>query len=552
MLPFLLLLGTVVPPTAGSAVQPQPPRVTIDAGPLVGARFGADSAGRLFLGIPYAAPPTGARRWKPPAAPARWTHPRDATRFGPACPPLPAAQQEYVAAARDLATDMPWYDGLTFDEDCLTLNVFTTAPDARARQPVIVWIHGGGGVEGTSAVPALGPGLARGGAVVVTINYRLGLLGLLAHPALSRESPRGVSGNYAILDQVAALQWVRRNIARFGGDPARVTIMGSSAGSVYTCLLMATPLASGLFHRVIAESGGCRDYLMPELRRPITFEEGEGTAEDRGRRLASLVGVAADRAGLAVLRRLPADSIVARQGDPQLDLEGGATVDGWVFREQPALTFANGRQARVPLLLGSNANEMTIQYDAERDPHARSAYEAWVRAHLGPVADEALAMYPAATDSAVRDAWIRLATDYMYGYSARRIAADQAAVGARAYLYYFSYPSRPTEAWLGAYHGAEVKFVGAQFRHTHAWPPTAADLALSDVMRALWVSFARDGRPSAPGAPAWAPYDAGRDACYELGTTLGEVPCPRPLAMQLMARALEAKLARWYGPGTRR
>jgi para-nitrobenzyl esterase len=523
------------------------PRVTIDAGVVVGAYFGPSRAERMFLGIPYAAPPVGARRWRPPERPAPWTHPRDASRFGAACPQSKAAREEYLAAARDLASAMPWYDRLTFDEDCLTLNVFTTAPDARARRPVIVWIHGGAGVAGTGALPPLGPGLARAGVVFVYINYRLGLLGLLAHPELSRESRHRASGNYAILDQIAALRWVQRNIARFGGDPARVTIMGSSAGSVYTCFLMATPLARGLFHRVIAESGGCRDYLMPELSRAIEYEEGHGSAEDRGRRLASHFGLAVDRAGLAALRRAPADEIVEQQSDSLLSLEAGATVDGWVLREQPALAFDAGRQARVPILVGSNADEMTIQYDPTRDPHTRAGYEAWIRGHFGPLADDALAMYPAVSDDSVRAAYIRLTTDYLYGYSSRLIATDQVRLGAPAYLYFFTFPPHDADAWLGAYHGAEMKYVGGEFRHTHAWPPTAADSAFGEAMRAFWVSFARDGRPAAPGAPAWSPYDPHRDECYELGTSFGPRPCPRVDRMGLMGRTLGAKVARWYG-----
>src|SRR5262245_5862418 len=260
---WLFLLGfCLVCFTAPLSQTDATPRVIIDAGTLEGARFGGAPNEVMFLGIPYAAPPTGERRWKPPQPVAKWSGIRKARAFGPGCPQSSENVNFFVGLAKEIVETEPYYTFRT-DEDCLSLNVWSTNFGGARKLPVMVWLHFGGNTAGNGAFPPFGQSLSRKGVIYVSINYRLGALGFLAHPALTAESPQRSSGNYAILDQIAALQWVQRNIGKFGGDRGNVTIFGESAGGVMVCYLMASPLARGLFHRAIMESCTCRDYLSP-------------------------------------------------------------------------------------------------------------------------------------------------------------------------------------------------------------------------------------------------------------------------------------------------
>jgi para-nitrobenzyl esterase len=266
LIPRLFALGfSLISIVAPLSQTDAPPRVIIDAGSLEGARFGAASNEVMFLGIPFAAAPIGERRWKPPQPAEKWSGVRKAKTFGPGCPQSSENVNFFVGLAKEISETEPYYSFRT-DEDCLSLNVWSTNLGGARKQPVMVWFHFGGNTSGNGAFPPFGTSLSRKGVVYVSVNYRLGALGFLAHPALTAESPHHSSGNYAILDQIAALQWIRRNIAEFGGDPGNVTIFGESAGGVMVCYLMASPLARGLFHRAIMESCTCRDYLSPELK----------------------------------------------------------------------------------------------------------------------------------------------------------------------------------------------------------------------------------------------------------------------------------------------
>lgn len=319
------------------------PRVTLKSGTLEGAHFGTAANDAAFLGVPYAAPPVGGLRWKPPTPPAKWSGARKATQFGAACPQLRAG----------------WLPYPVWSEDCLFLNIWTTQPGRRPKLPVIVYFHGGSNTAGYSQLDPLGPALSPMGIVFVSANYRLGPFGFLAHPALTSESGHHSSGNYGLLDQIEALKWVRENIVHFGGDPRRVTVMGQSSGAVDICLLMASPLATGLFRGAILESGDCQSTLNEDIRTPLSYNGISGTGESDGELLAKDLGVGDGPEALHKLRSIPAGKILkAWSQDRRIQFD--AIVDGWVVPEQPARTFAEGRQAGVAVLEGSNADEATV------------------------------------------------------------------------------------------------------------------------------------------------------------------------------------------------
>jgi para-nitrobenzyl esterase len=498
-----------------------PPRVRIDGGMLEGSYLGADSALSVFKGIPFAAPPVGALRWKPPEAVAPWAGVRKATAFGPAC-----SQTRYP---------IDWFDRITkrvgghappevipsFSEDCLYLSVWTGNLRGSRARPVMVWVHGGGDVDGWATHGSMnGEQLARNGAVVVMIEYRLGALGFLADSALSAESPHHVSGNYGLLDQIAALQWVQRNIAAFGGDPTRVTIFGQSAGAVNVTCLMMSPLAKGLFHRVIAQSGACTGPL-PELRRPVMGFTPLAAVEASGKALARKLGV--DRAPdvLAVMRATSADSIIAATADNADN--GELTVDGWVIPSQPDVALAQGEQADVPLLIGSNEDEMRSL--ARAMPVKRMQdYPNQLLGALGEnprfrtLIPQMLAAYPA-TDTATGQRRLFEASSDWAGLGARYMARAMRNRGEHnVYVYRFTHvlPS-PGGREMGAFHGAETPFV---FGNDMGYPKGDRDDALGDAIRGYWLNFAATGDPNGKGLPEWPAYDISRDSYLELGDTI--------------------------------
>lgn len=452
-----------------------------------------DDGSRVFRGIPYAVPPVGAARWRPPAPAADWAGTRDATRFGPAC------MQPASPATGIYASELP-----AMSEDCLTLNIWT--PKAARKAAVMVWLHGGSLVSGHGGSPFFdGARLAREGVIVVTLNYRLGIFGFLAHPGLSAESPHHVSGNYGLLDQVAALKWVRSNIAAFGGDPDNVTIFGESAGALSVAYLLASPLADGLFHKAIAQS----PYLVPtpELKNRAY---GMLSGEEIGLRVAEKLGAADIKAmraiDVATLNALPS------QGGPVPQ----ATVDGWFLRKQLLNVFDAGEQAQVPLIAGFNSGEIrSLRGLAPPVPASASAYEAAIRAQYGDLAGRYLTLYPA-TD--LTDAILAATRDAIYGWSAERLVAKQMRSGIPSYLYYFDHSYPASEALnLGAFHAAEVPYVfgaaGTDASLPPNWPKPPVDARERDFSRAMlsyWTAFAKRGVPSAPGEPAWRPYAEGR------------------------------------------
>ncbi len=462
-----------------------------DARPVVATPAGAvkglvEGGGLSFRGLPYAAPPVGAARWRPPAPAAPWTGVRDAGRFGPACiQPTPHGTSIY---SEEL--------GVT-SEDCLTLNIWTASTTGRA--PVIVWIHGGSLVAGSGKANLQnGARLAAAGTVVVTINYRLGVLGYLAHPGLSRESPAGVSGNYGLLDQIAALTWVQRNITAFGGDPANVTIAGESAGGLGVAYLMTSPPARGLFSKAIAQSA----YMIstPELRRA---RHGSPSAEEIGVWLAG------------VLRAESPEALRAMDPQALTDRAAGAgflpfgVIDGVLLPRQLVDAFDHGEQARVPILAGFNSGEIrSLRFLAPPEPKTAGEYDRKIRDRYGDLAEDFLALYPA---SDMGESILATARDAVYGWTAERLVRSQAEAGQPSFLYLFDhgYPSAD-QAGLHAFHGGEMPFVFGTLDQTPPhWPKAQVspeEARLSDAMVGYWTSFARSGRPEAAGSAPWAAY----------------------------------------------
>jgi para-nitrobenzyl esterase len=456
---------------------------------------------RSYKGIPFAAPPVGDLRWKPPQPVQPWDGVRDCTKFGAICPqPKSILGQKQGKAS----------------EDCLFLNVWTAATNVDAKLPVMVWIHGGGCTTGAGSQPSYdGTALARQGVVLVTINYRLGPFGYFAHPLLSKESPHGVSGNYGHLDQIAALQWVQKNIAAFGGDPQCVTIFGESAGAMSVCRLMVSPQAVGLFQRAIAESGGVhgrnRHLRETRLLQPSMEAEGE--------RLAKALGCDQAEKPLVALRAKSADELLAA-ANPAQGLYGkgtkyGPIVDGWTIPDDPGAMFDQGKQHDVPFMMGANADEGTL-FLRQMPVQSAAAYKLMVRALAGRHADEALKLLPCAGDEDVKAAFTRFSTVTAFVAPARALARAMEQKKSPAFLYHFTRVSpNAKRLGLGATHGAEIGYVFDTFRS--AGTLADKDRELSKVMQACWVQFAKTGNPNGAGLPKWPAYKTATDEHLEFG-----------------------------------
>ena len=451
---------------------------------------------RRHLGIPYAAPPVGDLRWKPPQPVATWDGVRDADTPGPAC-----VQRQH--GPRSIFPD-PFEE---WSEDCLYLNVWTTAREG-GDHPVMVWFHGGGWNSGSGmSYTADGAPLAKAGVVLVTVNYRLGVFGYLAHPELTAESPHNSSGNYGFLDQQAALRWVQEHISAFGGDPNRVTIFGESAGSWSVNVLIASPLSEGLFHRGIGQSGG-RFEPAPHLTKA---RHGVKSGEQLGLEFAEAVG--AD--SLEALRSLSAEQLM---GAP---LRGQEIVDGWVLPDDVRTIFAEGRQNHVPVIVGSNGSEATALLNPTW-PTSLEEYRAHVETEYGDHAEAFNAVYPVRSEEDIPAAMYGPRRDSRFALQMRAWARATAAAGqVHAYLYEFSYvPPHPWSADLGAYHTAEIPYV---FNHlttsrvSASWYVKGRDYELADLMSRYWVNFATSGDPNGEGLPRWEPYDLATEPYLDFG-----------------------------------
>ncbi len=491
--------------------------VRLDSGVVTGSLNGDIWS---FKGIPYAAPPVGDLRWQAPQPVAPWAEPRACTAFGPACPQPASAETFYLAVGET-------------SEDCLYLNVWAPDPSSDAAQqarglqdedvellPVMVWIHGGSFETGAGSMAVYdGANLASLGVVAVTINYRLGPLGFLAHPALSAESPEGSSGNYGLLDQVAALKWVQTNIAAFGGDPQRVTVFGESAGAISILDLLVSPLAEGLFQRAIAQSG-----IMLDQGFGVTTNGTLADAEEDGLALAERLGVEASLAPVdaaAALRSKNPEELLGASGESGSVMEQGLrwkpVADGYVLPDVPTKLWAEGRNHAMPLLIGSNLDEGNLFLQGLTLELAQ--YQQQMEAVFGPYTQEALALYPVKTADDITPAFSRMLTEVGFASTARLAARSMSAAGAPAYLYEFT--RVPFDNPLGAFHGVEIPYV---FGNTSLFSVMGAieqaDVDLSAALMRYWTSFARSGVPGYEGGVAWPAYDPGSDQHLELGDTI--------------------------------
>jgi para-nitrobenzyl esterase len=478
------------------------PLAAVNSGQLRGALLGApsDKGGAAFKGIPYAQPPVGDLRWREPQPVRSWTGVRDAASFG-----APCAQN---SGNRPMANSQ---------EDCLFLNVWNSEWPAKAKKPVMVWFHGGGNYGGTASSAASdGESLARHGVVLVTVNYRLNIFGFFAHPELTKESPHHASGNYGLMDQVAALKWVHDNIAKFGGDPANVTIFGQSAGAVDVNVLMTSPLARGLFQRVIAESGTVTrnpdeatlgltalGALMKVKSGPVSYSDAPTLAEAE-RTGEQLTG----GKNLKDLRALPAEELLKFVAGPRLSIgpANGVVADGWVFPKPPAQVFASGQEQKVPLLVGNNSRERT---PPGTPADLAKAMEGAMEAMYGPLAPRAFSLYGINGSSAPEPdplyggqaaQWV---VDTMYRCPVVAELAWHAAAGNPAYEYQFDRAAPGREA-AGATHGAEVSYVFGRLGANYA----QADRNLSSAMEQYWTNFAKAGDPNGGGLAQWPKFDS--------------------------------------------
>ncbi|WEK37472.1 MAG: carboxylesterase family protein [Candidatus Pseudobacter hemicellulosilyticus] len=451
------------------------PRVNTIYGMLEGAR--ATDGILVFKGIPYAAAPVGPLRWQEPQAPLSWKGIRQATQFGHK--PLQTAVYSDMVSRAD-----------SMSEDCLYLNVWTAATGSKKAMPVLVYIHGGGLYAGDgSEFRYDGASMARLGIVTVTINYRLGIFGFLAHPALSKASPHHSSGNYGVLDQVAALQWVQQNIAAFGGDPRNITIAGQSAGAVSVTTLVATPLAKGLFHKAIAQSGSILGSRMPSTLR---------TEESKGGQLMQLTGAK----DLEALRKLPAKELLAlygNEGTPRF----GISTDGYLLPKDPREIFTYGQQADIPILSGWNNGETGSILGSA--PHAPEQFEQTVQKLYGNRAATILALYPHKDSVETVQSAIDLATDRFAGYNTWKwIDMHSKTNGFPVYRYLFcrTAPSHPS-AKGGALHSAEIPYAMGNLALVSGIQWTAADQQLSATMQLYFANFIKTGNPNGSNLPKW-------------------------------------------------
>ena len=444
-------------------------------GSLIGETVGVASSVRAFKGIPYAAPPVGVRRWQPPAAAPVWRGELLATSFASNCMQEPYPENSFYYRPARLTS-----------EDCLYLNVWTAA-EVGESLPVMVWIHGGALTRGSGATVTYdGTSLAQKGVVLVTINYRLGVFGYFAHPELIEESPSNAAGNYGLLDKIKALEWVKANVEAFGGDASNVTIFGESAGSWSVNLLTASPLADGLFHKAIGESGARLDPRM-------TIEE---AAED-GIRLSNSV----DAESLLELRQIPAADLLTVASSERFRTD--AIVDGWSIPDQPFNLFSEGRQNKVPVLIGYNAEEGTTLGVLQRIPENDDVYISRARSLYGDLAGEFLDVYPV---DDIRRSTLDSYRDSSFGWNMITWARLTEKVNENAYLYYFSHePPGENQRELGAYHAAEIAYAFDN-AHTLRAEPSESDIEMASIISDYWINFARSGNPNGPGLTEWKEF----------------------------------------------
>jgi para-nitrobenzyl esterase len=490
---FAILAAAVQPSLAADRVR--------TANGILESTFAKDGV-RSFKGIPFGQPPVGDLRWREPQPVKNWSGVRKADQFGPRCMQRTSAGADY------------WFRSSGMSEDCLYLNVWTPAKSDREKLPVLVYIFGGGFQNGDGSEPRYdGENMARKGMVAVSVNYRTNIFGFFVHPELTKESPHHAAGNYGLLDQVAALQWVQKNIAAFGGDPARVTVAGESAGSIAVSALMASPLSRGLMAGAIGESGAMISSLPPQ---PLADAEQNGVK----------FGTVAGANSLAALRAMTAEQIQEAVSKAQ-GVRFGTSLDGYFLPKPLAEIFEAGEQARIPLLAGSNTQEQAARSVlGEGDPTPETLANG-IRRLYGERADALLKAYAATTKDEVYEAAMHLASARFISHSTWKWSELQMKTGGKPvyrYLYarprpaYLGMPGQPAPATVnaaggpaaprGASHSAEIQYAmgNLDLDKRYTWEP--ADYQVSKVMQAYFVNFIKTGNPNGPGLPEWPAYRA--------------------------------------------
>jgi len=450
-------------------------------GGLISGVRSATSSVVAFKGVPFAAPPVGELRWKAPQPVRPWAGVKRCDAFGPS--PMQAKPVPFMVYTSEfLIPDKP------ISEDCLYLNVWTKARQG-AKKPVFVWIYGGGFSSGGTAVPIYdGEAMAKNGIIFVSVNYRVGIFGFLAHPELTKESPDHASGNYGLLDQIAALKWIKKNIAAFGGDPGNVTIGGQSAGSMSVNCLVASPLAKGLFNKAIAESGS---FMTAN---PMLQSTNLQSAEQQGVKIAA----AAHASSVNELRNIPAAGLMKIPG------QYSPIVDGYVLPESVSRIFAGGKQNKVPLLTGWNADESFVAAFKTKE-----AFQQQAKNQYGADAENFLKYYPAHTDEEARRSQVKLSRDMIFALSGYKWAGIQSETEhSPVYVYYFArkLPATPDYVKYGAFHTGEVAYVMNNLKFLHRpWEPE--DQKLAELMSSYWVNFISIGNPNGKGLPFWPAFN---------------------------------------------
>ncbi len=526
---FLILSCSIY---AQQAVGNAEPTIRTTAGIVRGV---TESDVSIFKGIPYAAPPVGEYRWRPPQPVIPWEGVREASEFGPNC-----AQAGWGAAPGSISEGS--------SEDCLYLNLWLPAKAEKgAKLPVMVWIHGGAFVGGSGSGSS-GHAFARQGVILMTFNYRLGRLGHFAFPALSDEYPDEPKGSYAFMDQIAALEWIQENIAEFGGDPKNVTIFGFSAGGVSVHSLLTIPAARGLFHKAISESGGGRDGVL--TGRPIRDDNADPfypvSAETIGINFARKHGIdGTDAAALAKLRALSVEEIV--DGGQENDGEGGPRtysgpiLDGTLVVETAESAYRAGRQAPVPLIIGNTSAEIGGGF-----VNSSSSKEE-LFSLFGELESEAQAAYDPNGDKEFNEVITKFNTDWVWGEPGRFTAKAFVANGQPAYMYHFDYvPAAMKERMrYGAGHGSEVGYVFNTLNERRRGPEaTPEDQKLAQIMNAYWTNFAKTGDPNGEGLPSWPVYTPQKNEILDIqsdGNLVGK-PDPRKARLDVIEKASTLKV----------
>lgn len=506
---WVLVAMPIVAGAPGVSAAAPSRQVGIDSGPLSGVTAGGVDS---FKGIPFAAAPVGSLRWQPPKPVTPWKGVRSAADYGPDC-----MQEPFPGDAAPL--------GVTPAEDCLYLNVWRPTQASSQKLPVMFWIYGGGFVNGGSSPSVYdGSEFAKSGVVLVSFNYRLAHFGFFAHPALSAEQSSGPLVNYGLMDQLAALQWVQRNIAAFGGDPANVTIFGESAGGMSVFTLLTTPLAQGLFHKAIVQSGGGRALLRP---RPIRGTA--DSAEAAGLALAKKFGIEGEGAqALAKLRAVPAAALAKGLNMASMMMDptyvGGPVQDGRLVTGVPNEVFAAGKGARVPVMIGATSMDVGFLQASTMDE---------VFAPFGAHAGTARALYNHDESTNVEEVAFRVAGDMFMVEPARKVVRVLAARGQPAYHWRFSYVAESMrKEWPGAPHATDIPFAFNTVAARYGKELTPRDAAAASAMHARWVAFAKTGRPEVDGQQPWPAYEEKNGALMDF-TNRGPVVGPDPWKARL-------------------